>query len=166
MSRILWNPLFSNSISTISRKTCNKSICSYNTWHKICKYKYVFSSGSFKDQRNNPTQSFFYNKRNIKYIHTSPTRYTKDPYSVLGVSRNATNEEIKRKFRELAKKYHPDLNPSPDAKQKMAQITRFVINIYILCIAHMNYYRILKREKSMIKRECKQRTQDSILQVN
>eukprot|EP00371_Babesia_bovis_P003522 XP_001612169.1 dnaJ C terminal region domain containing protein [Babesia bovis T2Bo] len=37
--------------------------------------------------------------------------------------RNATNDEIKRKFRELAKKYHPDLNPSPDAKQKMAEIS-------------------------------------------
>ncbi|KAK1443943.1 DnaJ 1 [Babesia gibsoni] len=66
-----------------------------------------------------------------KYLHcrigrsicTSSTRRSKDPYSVLGVSRNATTDEIKRKFRELAKKYHPDLNPSPDAKQKMAEIS-------------------------------------------
>uniref|UniRef100_A0A3B0MPJ5 DnaJ protein, putative n=1 Tax=Theileria annulata TaxID=5874 RepID=A0A3B0MPJ5_THEAN len=123
MSRILWNPLFSNSITTISRKTCNKSICSYNTWNKTCKYKYVILSSPYKDQRKNPVQCQFYKKTDSKYIHTSQTRYTKDPYSVLGVSRNASNEEIKRKFRELAKKYHPDLNPSPDAKQKMAQIT-------------------------------------------
>ena len=31
-----------------------------------------------------------------------------DPYSVLGVSKNATEEEVKTAYRELARKYHPD----------------------------------------------------------
>lgn len=50
----------------------------------------------------------------------------KDPYKVLGVGRNASDEEIKRVYRELARKYHPDNyvnNPLADlAQEKMKEI--------------------------------------------
>ena len=49
-----------------------------------------------------------------------------DPYKVLGISPNATNEEVKNAYRELAKKYHPDNyadSPMADvAEEKMKEI--------------------------------------------
>ncbi|MEJ7620849.1 MAG: molecular chaperone DnaJ [Aquificaceae bacterium] len=46
----------------------------------------------------------------------------RDYYEVLGVPRNATQEEIKKAYRRLARKYHPDFNKDPEAQEKFKEI--------------------------------------------
>ncbi|RMF88337.1 MAG: J domain-containing protein [Nitrospinota bacterium] len=46
----------------------------------------------------------------------------KDYYAILGVPRNASQEEIQRAFRKLARQYHPDVNKSPGAEEKFKEI--------------------------------------------
>ena len=46
----------------------------------------------------------------------------KDYYKILGVERGAGDDEIKKAYRKLARKYHPDVSKEPNAKEKFQEV--------------------------------------------
>jgi curved DNA-binding protein len=46
----------------------------------------------------------------------------KDYYAIMGVSRDATQDEIKRSYRKLARKYHPDVSDDPQAEERFKEV--------------------------------------------
>jgi curved DNA-binding protein CbpA len=52
----------------------------------------------------------------------SPT--TSDPYAVLGIPRDASDQQVQRAYRRMAKRYHPDLHPDAQTSQQMRRVNQ------------------------------------------
>lgn len=53
-----------------------------------------------------------------------------DPYKILGISRNATDDDVKKAYRELSRKYHPDANINNPNKDKAEEMFKLVQQAY------------------------------------
>ena len=82
--------------------------------------KFGFRAGSFpKNETTNPNQKyeharkFGFREKKYESNYRIPKKYVKKtPYDILELSRNANENDIKKSFHRLAKKWHPDKNPN------------------------------------------------------
>ena len=76
-------------------------------------------------ENNGSSNSWWENAwEDFRYKQGGTSPYTRDPYEVFGLSRDASREEVKKKYRELAKRYHPDKNPGDKvAEEKFKEVS-------------------------------------------
>ena len=89
-------------------------IYKYFDFRKIFAEKKVYAGRTYESRYEEPYKT-------EKEVKTEPAPYY---YRVLGVSRNATQEEIKSAYRRLTKIYHPDVGTDPDTEKKFKEIQK------------------------------------------
>jgi len=68
----------------------------------------------------------------------------------LGVSKSSSKDDIKKAYFKLAKQYHPDVNKSPEAKEKFSLINEYVDGFYLpLNLEHMRHWVMITKSRYM-----------------
>ena len=108
----------------------------YMARHLFSRKKDVYEKGSFESQKNRDYEKYHSDWTSDDYRFDTNTNYDKEfkesiqnsslpnYYEILGVPKDANTEDIKTRFRSLAKEYHPDKNKGKVADEKMKEINK------------------------------------------
>ena len=109
----------------------------YLARHQILRKKTAYDKGEFESKKNKDYEKYHSDWSSDDYV--GKKKVSKDEeefkkmiqnsslpnyYKILGITQDASNKEIKEQFRRLVKEWHPDRNPSPETKEKMAEINK------------------------------------------
>ena len=113
------------------------SIFLYLARHQILRKKSAYDKADFESKKNKDYEKYHSDWTSDDYIgkkrkSKDDEEYRKslqnsnfpDYYNILKITKNATQKEIKNQFRKLVKEWHPDRNPDPSTKEKMAEINK------------------------------------------
>lgn len=62
----------------------------------------------------------------------------RDYYKILGIDKNASDDDIKKAYKKMALKYHPDKNKSPGAEAKFKEVAE-AYEVSINCVSAITY---------------------------
>jgi hypothetical protein len=109
----------------------------YLARHQIIRKKSEYEEGEFESKKNKDFEKYHSDWASDEYVggkkvNKDEEEFKKlkqnsefpDYYKILGVSKESSEREIKEKFRRLVKEWHPDKNPDPKNKEKMAEINK------------------------------------------
>jgi hypothetical protein len=111
-------------ITTRSNRSILSPISLYSSFPRA-RFTSLCSKATNIYSRQNLNEAHARSNHRIRMFHSSNPVYAnkRDYYDVLGLGRSSSKDEIKKKYRELAKKYHPDLNKDDkSAEDKFKEI--------------------------------------------
>jgi len=109
----------------------------YLARHQILRKKSVYEKGEFESKKNKDYEKYHSDWSSDEFIGKKKVNKDEEEfkklkqnsafpnyYEILGIPKSASEREIKEQFRYLVKEWHPDRNPDPKTKEKMAEINK------------------------------------------
>jgi len=109
----------------------------YLARHQILRKKSEYDMKDYESKRNKDYEKYHsdwtgdefvgkksFSKYDEEFRKLKQNSNFPDYYKILGISKDSTQNEIKNQFRRLVKEWHPDKNPDPKTKEKMAEINK------------------------------------------